>query len=445
LFIEGNAVNFPLTSLYQTKGLHMAWDFETDPEYQKQLDWVDQFVKLEVEPLEHVLGSPWDIHDPRFEKLVRPLQREVKARKLWACHLGPHLGGQGYGQSKLALLNEILGGAHFAPIVFGCQAPDTGNAEILAHYGTPDQKKRYLEPLLNNEIVSCFAMTEPQGGADPKVFTTRAVQDGKDWVISGQKWFASNARYAEFYIVMAVTDPEAKPYHRMSMFVVPAQTEGIKIIRNVGLADEPVPVHGYLEFDEVRVPAENMLGKQGEAFAVAQTRLGGGRVHHAMRTIGQARKAFDMLCQRALSRTTQGELLSAKQMVQEKITDSWLQLEQFRLIVLRTAWRIDKYNDYMKVRKDISAVKVLMPKVLHDIATRALEVHGSLGVSMEMPFIDQIVLSHHMGLADGPTEVHKVTVAKQILRDYQPSKGLFPDYHRPALVEAARKKYEGLI
>ena len=172
----------------------MSWDFETDPAFQLELDWIAQFVQTEVEPLEYVLGSPWNIHDPLFTLLVKPLQQQVKDRQLWACHLGPELGGPGYGQVKLALINEILGRALFAPIVFGCQAPDSGNAEILAHYGTPAQKQRYLTPLLAGEIVSCFAMTEPQGGADPKVLTTAAVQDGGDWVISGQKWFASNAR-----------------------------------------------------------------------------------------------------------------------------------------------------------------------------------------------------------------------------------------------------------
>jgi acyl-CoA dehydrogenase len=423
----------------------MSWDFETDPEFQTQLDWVERFVDEEVEPLEHVLGSPWDIHDPRFTTLVRPLQTQVKERKLWACHLAPHQGGQGYGQMKLALLNEILGKAHFAPIVFGCQAPDTGNSEILSHYGSAAQKKKYLEPLLANQIVSCFAMTEPQGGADPKVFKTRAVQQGGDWVITGEKWFASNARYAEFFIVMVVTDPDAPPYQQMSMFIVPKDAPGLSIMRNVGLADEPVPTHGYLKFDCVRVPAADMLGQPGEAFAVAQTRLGGGRIHHAMRTIGQAKKAFDQLCERALSRTTQGELLADKQMVQEKIADSWCQLEQFRLLVLRTAWRIDKHKDYLKVRKDISAVKALMPKVLHDIAERALHIHGSLGASLEMPYTDQLVLSYHMGLADGPTEVHKVTVAKQVLRDYVACPDLFPAYHRPRAKAAAEAKYRHLL
>lgn len=422
----------------------MSWNFETDPVFQLELDWIDQFVREEVEPLEHVLGSPWDIHAPLFKTLVRPLQQQVKARKLWACHLGPELGGPGYGQVKLALMNEILGRALFAPIVFGCQAPDSGNAEILAHYGTPEQKERYLHPLLAGDIVSCFAMTEPQGGADPQVLTTRAVTDGGDWLISGQKWFASNARYASFFIVMAVTDPAVSAYKGMSMFIVPAGTPGLSILRNVGMADETA-THAYLEFDQVRVSADHMLGAPGEAFAVAQVRLGGGRVHHAMRTIGLAQKALDALCERALSRHTQGSRLADKQMVQEKIADSWLELEQFRLLVMRTAWRIDHYQDYQKVRKDIAAVKAAMPKVLHDIAARALHLHGSIGVSSEMPFAAMISRAFQMGLADGPTEVHKITVAKQLLRDYQPCEKLFPAYHRPTAAAAAREKFQAAL
>jgi len=419
----------------------MSWDFETDADFQAELDWIDQFVREEVEPLEHVLGSPWNIHDPAFKALVKPLQQRVKARRLWACHLGPELGGPGYGQVKLALMNEILGRALFAPIVFGCQAPDSGNAEILAHYGTAEQKERFLKPLLAGDIVSCFAMTEPQGGADPKVFTTRAVRDGDAWVINGRKWFASNARYADFFIVMAITDPEVSAYKGMSMFIVPANTPGLSIIRNVGMADEPEATHAYLAFDDVRVPAGQMLGAPGEAFVVAQVRLGGGRVHHAMRTIGLAQKALDALCERALSRHTQGGALADKQMVQEKIADSWLELEQFRLLVMRTAWRIDRYQDYQKVRKDIAAVKAAMPRVLHDIAARALHVHGSIGASSEMPFAGMISRAFQMGLADGPTEVHKVTVAKQLLRDYAPCEQVFPAYHRPTAAAAARRKF----
>ena len=421
----------------------MTWAFETDEEFQRELDWVDAFVRNEVEPLDLLLDSPYNVADPARNRLVRPLQQKVRERKLWACHLGPELGGQGYGQVKLALMNEILGRSAFAPTVFGCQAPDSGNAEILAHYGTDAQKQRYLQPLLANEIVSCFAMTEPQGGSDPQVFSTRAQREGGDWLISGQKWFASNANYASFFIVMVVTDPEVSAYKGMSMFIVPADAPGLTIVRDAHLAGRQPRGHGhgYLNFDRVRVPADHMLGGAGQAFAVAQTRLGGGRIHHAMRTIGEARKAFDMLCERAVSRRTQGGRLADKQLVQVMVADSWIELEQFRLLVLRTAWLIDKHNDYQMVRKDISAVKAAMPKLLHDIVARAIQVHGSLGLTNEMPLVEQMVSSFVMGLADGPTEVHKITLARELLKQVAPSTELFPSYHLPRARERALAQY----
>ena len=423
----------------------MAWDFETEPEFQKELDWVDAFVREEVEPLDYVIDNPYDLADDTRNALIKPLQAEVRERKLWACHLGRNLGGPGYGQVKLALMNEILGRSGSAPIVFGCQAPDSGNGEILAHYGTEEQKERFLKPLLENEIVSCFSMTEPQGGSDPKVFTTSAELDGDEWVINGEKWFSSNARYASFLIVMAVTDPDATPYQRMSMFIVPADTPGINILRNVGMREGHEATHAYIRYEDVRIPKDHILGGQGQAFEVAQTRLGGGRIHHAMRTMAQVRMAFDMMCERVLSRETQGERLADKQMVQEKIADSWIEMEQFRLLLLRTAWLIDKHQDYMMVRKDIAAIKVAMPQVLLNVASRALMLHGSLGVSNEMPFARQVIDSYFLGLADGPTEVHKITLAKQILRGYEGTADLFPTRHRLKEREKALKKYGQLV
>jgi len=421
----------------------MAWDFETEPEFQEKLDWADRFVREEVEPLDLVWpGLEYAPLDPTRRKVVDPLKEEVRRQKLWATHLRPELGGEGYGQVKLSLLNEILGRSSWAPIVFGCQAPDTGNAEIIAHYGTPAQKERYLRPLLDGEVFSCYSMTEPHAGADPTMFQTHATKDGDEWVINGWKFFSSNARNASFLIVMAVTDPDVSAYQGMSMFLVPTDTPGVNIVRNIGLAGEPPGegAHALIHYDEARVPAEAVLGGEGQAFAIAQTRLGGGRIHHAMRTIGLAKKALDMMCERALSRTTQGSLLADKQFVQGYIADSYAQLMQFRLFVLYTAWEIDKYNDYRKVRKDIASIKVLMPDVLHDIAWRAMQVHGALGVSNEMPFMTMVLGGAVMGLADGPTEVHKVTVARQVLREYRPSDDLWPTQHLPKRQAAAREK-----
>ena len=422
----------------------MGWDFETEPEYQEQLNWADRFVREEVEPLDLVWpGLQFTPLDGPRRRAVGPLKEEVRRRGLWATHLGPELGGAGHGQLKLSLLNEILGRSQWAPVVFGCQAPDTGNAEILAHYGTAEQKERYLRPLLDGEIFSSYSMTEPHAGADPTQFTTRAVRDGDGWVIDGWKFFSSNARTASFLIVMAVTDPDAGPYRGMSMFLVPAGTPGVEIVRDVGLSgDRPGEgSHALIHYQGVRVPDAALLGGEGQAFAIAQTRLGGGRVHHAMRTIGMARKALNMLCERALSRTTQGSLLADKQFVQGYVADSYAQLLQFRLMVLYTAWSIDRHKDYRKVRKDIAAVKVVMPTVLHDIAWRSLQVHGALGTSNELPLAGMMLGANVLGIADGPTEVHKVTVARQVLRDYEPSADLWPTEHLPRKRAAARAKY----
>jgi acyl-CoA dehydrogenase len=425
----------------------VSWDFETDPEFQQELDWVDTFVRDEVEPLDHVIAHAWNLRDPVRQKLIPPLQQQVRERGLWATHLGPELGGLGYGQVKLALLNEVLGRSHCGPIVFGCQAPDSGNAEILAHYGTEKLKERYLRPLLANEIVSAFSMTEPQGGSDPTQFVTRAELDGDEWVVNGEKWFSSHANFASFLVVLAVTDPDEPAHRRMSMFVVPADTPGIEIVRNVPVYGhgEDAGTHSYVRYHDVRVPRDHLLGGRGQGFVVAQTRLGGGRIHHAMRTVGLVTRAFDMMCERALSRTTKGELLARKQLVQAMIADSWIELEQFRLLVLRTAWRIDRYRDYQRVRADISAVKAAMPKVLHDVASRALQVHGSLGVSDEMPFAAMVLESFHMGLADGATEVHKVTLARQLLADHKASDDLFPTMHLPKLRAQARERYADVL
>ena len=423
------------------------WDFETDPAYQAELDWVEAFVREEVEPLDLLFMTPYDKSDTKAMSVVRPLQQRVKDRRLWAAHLGPELGGQGYGQMKLALLNEILGRSRFAPTVFGCQAPDSGNAEILAHYGTDAQKARFLQPLLDGEISSCYSMTEPHAGADPTLFTTQAVRDGDQWVISGEKWFSSSARYSSFFIVMAVTNPDVSAYKGMSMFIVPADTPGIEILRNVGVGTEmnESGSHAYIRYTDVRIPADHLLGGEGNAFVIAQTRLGGGRIHHAMRTIAQVRKAFDMMCERAVSRSTRTGTLASLQMTQERVADSWIEIEQFRLLVLRTAWLIDKHKDYKIVRKDIAAVKVAMPKVLHDVTQRAMHLHGALGISNEMPFAAMMVSAETLAIADGPTEVHKITLATQLLKGYKPVDGLWPSGHLPTRREAARAKFGHLL
>ncbi|MFE5027466.1 acyl-CoA dehydrogenase family protein [Streptomyces sp. NPDC056656] len=427
------------------------WDFATDPEFQRKLDWMAAFVTEECEPLDLLFphgGDPYDVHNKASRAVLKPLQEKVREQGLWACHLSPELGGQGYGQLKLALMNEILGRSYWAPTVFGTAAPDTGNAEILAMYGTEEQKRRYLQPLLDGDIVSCFSMTEPQGGADPKEFTCRATRDGDGWVIEGEKWFSSNARYAAFLIVLAVTDPDAAPHQRMSMFIIPSETPGIEIVRNVATVNErdelDEGIHAYLRYHQVRVPADAMLGGPGEGFKVAQSRLGGGRVHHAMRVVGKCQRAFDMMCERALSRRTQGRVLAEHQFVQGFIADSAIQLQQFRLLVLQTAWIIDT-QPHGAARTHIAMCKVALAQVLHDVVQRALHLHGSIGITHELPLAEWWAAAPQLALADGPTEVHKATVAKGMLRKYEPTSGLFPTEHVPARRAAARKRYASIL
>jgi acyl-CoA dehydrogenase len=424
------------------------WDFSTDPDFQQKLDWIKTFITEEVAPLDLVFegpAAPYDVTNKPARTAIKPLQDEVRRQGLWACHLGPELGGLGFGQIKLALMNEIIGRSHWGPVVFGCAAPDTGNAEILAHYGTAAQKEKYLKPLLNGDIVSCFSMTEPQGGSDPMGFTTTAVRDGDEWVINGEKWYSSHSRYASFLIVMAVTGDETTPPHqRMSMFMVPSDTPGVITLRNVGLMeeslDEDVGAHGYLSYENVRVPADNLLGGVGQGFAIAQTRLGGGRIHHAMRTVAECQRALDMMGEQALSRHTRGKPLASNQFVQGYVADSAMQLQQFRLLVLHTAWLIDQ-GAHNEARTGIAMVKTLTPQVLHDIVYRAIHLHGSWGVSNELPLASMWNGMPMMGIVDGPTEVHKVTVAKQVLKGYTARTGLLPTYHLFEKRAAARAKY----
>jgi len=425
----------------------VSWSFETDPEFQSQLDWIADFTRDEIEPLDLVFrepGDPWDPDSPAA-KAMEPLREIVRDRGLWACHLGPELGGGGYGQVKLGLMNEILGRSRFGPSVFGCQAPDSGNAEILAHFGTDEQKQKYLQPLLDGKIASCYSMTEPQAGSDPGEFTCMAEKDGEHWVINGEKWFASHARFAEFLIVMVVTDKSVPIHQGASMLLVEKDTPGMEIIRNSAVgshAEQGDGVHAYIKFDNCKVPLDNMLGEPGQGFIVAQTRLGGGRVHHAMRTVGVLNKALDMMCERALSRVTKGELLADKQFTQEKIADSYTQVLQYRLHVLYTAWLIDKHKEYNReVRKEIAAIKAATPGVLKDVVYRAMHLHGSLGMSDETPLVTMWANIPELGVVDGPSEVHKLTVAKTVLRDYEAAPGMFPTYHTPTLQEAALAKY----
>jgi acyl-CoA dehydrogenase len=424
------------------------WEFETEPEFQAQLDWMRNFVEEEVEPLDLLWGEMHHAPPPPWlRKVIDPLKQMVKDHGLWACHLTPELGGKGFGQVKLGLMNEILGRTRWGPTIFGCQAPDTGNAEILAHYGTPEQKAKYLQPLLDGEMFSAFSMTEPHGGSDPTQFTTRATRDGEHWIIDGEKFFTSNAKNAAFFIVMALSNPDAGAYKGTSMFLVPADTPGVNIARNVGTMGESEGEgvgHALIRYEGARVPLENLLGDEGQGFVIAQTRLGGGRIHHAMRAVGVASKAFEMMCERVLSRTTKGSVLADKQLVQQQIAESYADIEQFRLFVLRTAWLIDRAGT-AAVRRDIATAMILARKVLRDVVERSVHIHGAIGVSNEMPLGEMWMAAPMYGIFDGPTEVHIVTASQQILKDFKAVDGPWPSRWLPAARERARAKHAAAL
>jgi acyl-CoA dehydrogenase len=422
----------------------MAWDFSTEPEFEEKLQWMREFVKEAVFPLEVI-----DADDESFMRIVRSLQEEVKKRGLWAAYLPPELGGQSFGQVKLGLMHEIDGMSVWAPIVFGNQAPDSGNSEVLAHFGTAEQKDRWLKPLLEGRIRSAFSMTEPMhAGSDPVQMSTTAVLEGDEWVINGHKWFSSNAMIADFLIVMAVTDPEAAPYQRASMFLVPAATPGVKKLRNIPTMAGEHERFGYghseVLYEDVRIPKSAIIGRPGQGFEIAQIRLGPGRIHHCMRWLGQARRAFDMLCERSLQREAFGGPLAQKQTVQNWIADSAAEMQAARLMTLHAAWVMDQQGA-SAARREIALIKFYGARVLHDVIDRAIQVHGSWGYSSDLPLEEMYRHARAARIYDGPDEVHRQSVARYILRDYQKPEGWLPREHVPTRREAAREKFAHLL
>ena len=421
----------------------MAWDFSTEPEFEAQLEWMRRFVREEIFPLE-VLDLGWRA----YRRAIVPLQEQVKERGLWAAHLGPELGGPGFGQIKLGLMHEILGASELAPPVFGNQAPDSGNAELLAVGGTEDQKRRWLDPLLAGELLSAFSMTELGTGSDPRQFTTSAVRDGDEWVINGSKWFVTNAERCDFQIVMVRTDlsPDADSRRTMSMLIVPADAPGIELRRLGALNDErgdgPVHNHSEVHYRDVRVPAENLLGGEGDAFVLAQKRLGPGRIHHCMRWVGVCRRAFDALCERAVSKSVHGSLLSEKQIIQTWVADSAAAIEAFRLLTLKAAWTIDEKGS-SGARTEIAMIKYWGAPIMYDVLDRALQIHGSLGFSTDLPLEQMYRWARASRIYDGPDEVHQISAARRILRGYEAHE--VPSEHIPTRRAEADETHRDLI
>jgi acyl-CoA dehydrogenase len=377
---------------------------------------VRAFMEEHVYPNERALAR----EDAAADALVRELQQEAKAAGLWAPHLPPEAGGSGSGFIEYAYLNEEIGRSTYAQLVFGCQAPDAGNAEILHLYGTDAQKERFLKPLVSGDTRSFFGMTEPEvSGSDPTGLQGRAVRDGGEWVIDAHKWFSSGADGAGFGIVMVVTEPDAEPHRRASMILVPTDTPGYELVRRIpvmGHEGRGWGTHCETRFTGVRVPLENVLGEPGGGFRIAQKRLGPGRIHHVMRWLGQMQRAFDLMCSYSLERKTFGETLADKQTIQNWIAESAAEIQACRLMTMQAAQRIDEGDE---ARVEISLIKFHAAKVLGDVIDRALQVHGGLGMTEDTPLASMWRAARAGRIYDGPDEVHKMVVARRILRSYE--------------------------
>jgi alkylation response protein AidB-like acyl-CoA dehydrogenase len=392
-----------------------VYDFSPSAEQERVVDRVRALMDELVYPNER-LAQP---HRGIPRDLLRALQARVKDEGLWAAHLPREAGGLGMGNLTLGLINEQLGRSPIAPRIFGTTAPDTGNSEILWLAGTPEQKRRYLAPLVADEVRSCIAMTEPEvSGSDPTTMRTTAVQDQDEWVINGHKWFISGANGAAFAIVFAVTDPEAPRHRRASMFIVPTDTPGYELVREVPvMGDQMEGGHCELRFINCRVPAENLLGERGGGFALAQARLGPGRITHCMRWIGVAQRSLELMIARARTRETRGQPLAEFQTVQNWIADSAAELHGFRLMTLHAAWKMDTGQD---ARTEISMIKFVGARVLHEVIDRAIQVHGALGFSQDSPLEGWYREARAARIYDGPDEVHRMVVARHMLRTFQP-------------------------
>jgi len=387
-------------------------DLTLTPEIREMRQRVRSFMDEHIFPNEEALSE----HNGQSESLMKDLQGRAKSTGIWAPHLPAEAGGMGIGFMTYVYINELLGRSPYAPRAFGAQAPDSGNAEILWQFGTEEQKSRWLKPLVNGDIRSCFSMTEPEvSGADPTGLQTRAARDGDEWVINGHKWFTSGATGAAFAIVMCVTDPEADPRRRMSQIIVPTETPGFENVRSVPVMGETAGHHCEIRYTDCRVPVTNTLGNAGDGFLIAQKRLGPGRIHHCMRWLGQMQRAFELMCRRALDRTAFGSTLAQKQTVQNWIADSVAEIQAARLLTLHAAQKIDTETD---ARVEISLIKFFGAKVLHDVIDRAIQVHGALGVSGDTPLEAMYRQARAARIYDGPDEVHRMVVARRVLQAF---------------------------
>ncbi|MDH5736965.1 MAG: acyl-CoA dehydrogenase family protein [Gammaproteobacteria bacterium] len=395
-------------------------DFDISEESRMVLDQVQRFIDEKVIPNENVfLQQAQETPNGEDTPLMKSLRAEAKSLGLWNLFLPDKEWGAGLTNHEYAVLCEYTGKSAPAPRVFNCQAPDTGNAEILAEFGTAEQKEKWLRPLLEGEIRSCFSMTEPEvSGADPTGLRTTAERDGDEWVINGHKWFTSGAVGARFAIAMVVTNPGGAPHERASMIIVPTDAPGFNLIR-------PVSVMGHagggghceIQYHNCRVPAENLLGPLHGGFMIAQARLGPGRIHHCMRAIGMAERAYEIMCRHANTRETFGGKLGEKQFVQEWIATSRMEILQARLLTQYAAWQMDKLGK-KEARQELSMCKVVVPNMMMNVLDRAIQCLGALGVSDDTPIAAMWRNGRALRIADGPDETHKMVIARRELKRF---------------------------
>jgi acyl-CoA dehydrogenase len=395
-------------------------DFELSPRVEELRERVAAFLEEHVYPVEleatRALDEEVGPGKPYPEILVE-IRSRARGEGLWNLFMPDERYGAGLGNVEYGVLCEEMGRSPLvAPMAFNCSAPDTGNMEILAEHGTEEQRERWLRPLLDGEIRSCFSMTEPEvSGSDPTTLRARAELDGDEWVINGHKWFTSGAVGAEVAIVMCVTEPDAHPYARASMILVPTETPGFDLVRPVSvMGHSGGPGHCEIRYDDCRVPASNLLGDRGAGFVIAQDRLGPGRIHHCMRAIGTAERAIEMMCRRASEREAFGGKLADKQFVQDFVAKSRMEVDQARLLTLLAAWKMDSRGK-REARREISMIKVVAANVVMDVLDRAIQVHGALGMSDDTPLAGMWRFSRMLKVADGPDEVHKMVIARREL------------------------------
>lgn len=397
-------------------------DFGISDRVQKIVEALRHFVDEEVVPLEPLaLSQGFGAARPELDRL----RGKARALRLFAPHMPCEVGGAGLALADFAHAAEVLGRSPLGHYVFNCQAPDAGNMELLLHHGTAEQKERWLGPLVRGDIRSCFGMTEPEfPGSNPVWMGTTARREGEDYVLDGHKWFTSSAEGSAFCIVMAITDPGAAKHARASQILVPLETPGFEIVRNLSVMGEPGEgwmSHAEVRLAGVRVPVANRIGGEGAGFALAQERLGPGRIHHCMRWLGICERAFDLLCSRAASREmAPGDPLGTRQLVQAWIAESRAEIDAARLLVLRTAWRIDR-EGAQAARDDVSLIKFHVAGVLQAVLDRAIQAHGALGLTDDTPLAFWWRHERAARIYDGPDEVHKTTVARRILRGYSPA------------------------